>query len=161
MHIVKCVQKMSCLCGQLAAPAATRNPAGQKNPAATQGCRVSLLEAPPGFEPGHRGFADPCLTTWLWCPIWWLEIRNWEFVSALTISSGSRPCSLSLSVPIPQFPATIQYTQIPTFCQSLCHLIPVGVSSRRMPRAASSSRILSAVAKFFSPRACWRRSINC
>ncbi len=23
------------------------------------------LEATPGFEPGHKGFADPCLTTWL------------------------------------------------------------------------------------------------
>ena len=22
------------------------------------------LEAPPGFEPGNKGFADPCLTTW-------------------------------------------------------------------------------------------------
>ena len=26
----------------------------------------SFLEAPPGFEPGNEGFADPCLTTWLW-----------------------------------------------------------------------------------------------
>ena len=25
-----------------------------------------FLEAPPGFEPGDKGFADPCLTTWLW-----------------------------------------------------------------------------------------------
>ena len=25
-----------------------------------------FLEAPPGFEPGNQGFADPCLTTWLW-----------------------------------------------------------------------------------------------
>ncbi len=24
------------------------------------------LEVPPGFEPGNEGFADPCLTTWLW-----------------------------------------------------------------------------------------------
>ena len=23
------------------------------------------LEAPPGFEPGHKGFADLCLTAWL------------------------------------------------------------------------------------------------
>ena len=28
-----------------------------------------FLEAPPGFEPGHKGFADLCLTTWLWCLI--------------------------------------------------------------------------------------------
>ena len=25
-----------------------------------------FLEAPPGFEPGDKGFADPCLTAWLW-----------------------------------------------------------------------------------------------
>ena len=24
------------------------------------------LEVTPGFEPGNEGFADPCLTTWLW-----------------------------------------------------------------------------------------------
>ena len=25
-----------------------------------------ILEAPPRFELGDKGFADPCLTTWLW-----------------------------------------------------------------------------------------------
>ena len=25
-----------------------------------------LVEAPPGFEPGDRAFAELCLTTWLW-----------------------------------------------------------------------------------------------
>ena len=25
-----------------------------------------MIEAPPGFEPGHKSFADFCLTTWLW-----------------------------------------------------------------------------------------------
>ncbi len=25
-----------------------------------------FLEAPPRFELGNQGFADPCLTTWLW-----------------------------------------------------------------------------------------------
>ncbi len=25
-----------------------------------------VLEAPPGFEPGDKGFAGLCLTTWLW-----------------------------------------------------------------------------------------------
>src|SRR6185295_15711762 len=29
-------------------------------------CGALLEEAPPGFEPGSEGFADPCLTTWLW-----------------------------------------------------------------------------------------------
>lgn len=28
--------------------------------------RETILEAPPRFELGHRGFADLCLTTWLW-----------------------------------------------------------------------------------------------
>ena len=27
------------------------------------------MEAPPRFELGHGGFADLCLTTWLWCRI--------------------------------------------------------------------------------------------
>ena len=30
-------------------------------------CVQDFLEAPPGFEPGRKGFADLCLTTWLWC----------------------------------------------------------------------------------------------
>ena len=35
-----------------------------KNP---ERCRIrDFLEAPPGFEPGNRGFAVHCLTTWLW-----------------------------------------------------------------------------------------------
>ena len=28
--------------------------------------RSVLVEAPPGFEPGNRAFAELCLTTWLW-----------------------------------------------------------------------------------------------
>lgn len=28
--------------------------------------REGLVEVPPGFEPGNGGFADHCLTTWLW-----------------------------------------------------------------------------------------------
>ena len=28
--------------------------------------QVRFLEVPPGFEPGNNGFADRCLTTWLW-----------------------------------------------------------------------------------------------
>ena len=31
--------------------------------------RPLVMEAPPGFEPGRKGFADLCLTTWLWCLI--------------------------------------------------------------------------------------------
>ena len=25
-----------------------------------------ILEVPPGFEPGNKGFADLCLTSWRW-----------------------------------------------------------------------------------------------
>ena len=25
---------------------------------------ITSSEVPPGFEPGNKGFADPCLTTW-------------------------------------------------------------------------------------------------
>ena len=35
-------------------------------------CRF-LLEAPPRFELGNKGFADLCLTTWLWRHTWWLD----------------------------------------------------------------------------------------
>ena len=28
-----------------------------------------FMEAPPRFELGHKGVADLCLTTWLWCRI--------------------------------------------------------------------------------------------
>ncbi len=35
----------------------------RKQPPRTGGCS---LEAPPRFELGNEGFADPCLTTWLW-----------------------------------------------------------------------------------------------
>ena len=28
--------------------------------------RRCFMEVPPGFEPGNEGFADLCLTTWLW-----------------------------------------------------------------------------------------------
>ena len=29
--------------------------------------RLFFLEAPPGIGPGNKGFADLCLTAWLWC----------------------------------------------------------------------------------------------
>ena len=37
---------------------------------------VFFLEAPPGFEPGHRDFADLCLTTWLWRRTHWIKLRS-------------------------------------------------------------------------------------
>ena len=30
----------------------------------------NFLEAPPRIELGNKGFADLCLTAWLWCRIW-------------------------------------------------------------------------------------------
>ena len=35
-----------------------------------------LLEGVPGFEPGNKGFADLCLTTWLYSQIKWGD--RWE-----------------------------------------------------------------------------------
>ena len=35
---------------------------------------LNFLEVPPGFEPGDRGVADLCLTTWLWHHIYSLII---------------------------------------------------------------------------------------
>ena len=37
-----------------------------KNPYHSFGMIRIFLEAPPGFEPGDKGFADLCLTSWLW-----------------------------------------------------------------------------------------------
>ena len=34
---------------------------------ATSGDVARLVEAPSGFEPENEGFADLCLTSWLWC----------------------------------------------------------------------------------------------
>ena len=35
--------------------------------------RAFILEATPRFELGNKGFADLCLTTWLWRHTWWLD----------------------------------------------------------------------------------------
>ena len=50
--------------GALCAPGSQRG-GGSKRKTHPIGC-VFLLEATPGFEPGNKGFADLCLTTWLW-----------------------------------------------------------------------------------------------
>ena len=39
---------------------------GSKRKIKTDAHRAPVLEAPPGLEPGNRGFAVRCLTTWLW-----------------------------------------------------------------------------------------------
>ncbi len=44
-----------------------------------------VLEAPPGFEPGNRGFADLCLTTWPW-----RHITKDAFFSVFCVWSGRR-----------------------------------------------------------------------
>ena len=57
---------------------AASGPSGVHRPAARKGRALFFtkkasprddafrMEAPPGFEPGSQGFADLCLTTWLW-----------------------------------------------------------------------------------------------
>ena len=35
-----------------------------------------IKEVPPGFEPGNEGFADLCLTTWLWHQTKWSGRRG-------------------------------------------------------------------------------------
>ena len=40
--------------------------AAKKIHSAPNAVQSAVLEAPPGFEPGDKGFADLCLTTWLW-----------------------------------------------------------------------------------------------
>ena len=39
---------------------------GDHNEKALSFCSGPFMEAPSGFEPENRGFAVPCLTTWLW-----------------------------------------------------------------------------------------------
>ena len=41
-----------------------------------QVCLSFFVEVPPGFEPGNEGFADLCLTTWLWHQIKWSGRRD-------------------------------------------------------------------------------------
>ena len=47
----------------------------QKRKAPLSKC-FSFLEAPPRFELGHKGFADLCLTTWLWRHIYEVQISE-------------------------------------------------------------------------------------
>jgi hypothetical protein len=55
---------------------ASSNPGGNKKTA----FRLFFLEAPPRFELGNKGFADLCLTTWLWCRFGaGYEIRTRDF----------------------------------------------------------------------------------
>ena len=41
------------------------------------------MEAPPGFEPGNKGFADLCLTTWLrrhYEPLTYTDFKKYQRV---------------------------------------------------------------------------------
>ena len=41
-------------------------PSYSKRPLKFQRSSVNVMEATPRFELGNKGFADLCLTTWLW-----------------------------------------------------------------------------------------------
>ena len=47
-------------------PLSPRRPRIKQKPLPWQRLLLYRLEAPPRFELGNQGFADPCLTTWLW-----------------------------------------------------------------------------------------------
>ena len=57
-----------------------------------------ILEAPPGFEPGDRGFADLCLTTWPWRHIPFLKkrVRSVSYPSLERIT-GLEPATSTLA----------------------------------------------------------------
>ena len=45
------------------------------------------MEVPPGFEPGHKGFADLGLTAWLWHRIPQIVLAYYAKVEALLSSA--------------------------------------------------------------------------
>lgn len=54
------------------------------------------MEAPIGFEPTHKGFADLCLTTWLRCQKLLIKIKESK-LTAPTLWSGIRDSNPQLS----------------------------------------------------------------
>ena len=60
-----CARKKWCA-GCARAPLARQGRGVQQNEKALSFCSGPFMEAPSGFEPENRGFAVPCLTTWLW-----------------------------------------------------------------------------------------------
>ena len=58
------------------------------------------MEAPPRIELGNKGFADLCLTAWLWCLIKW-DKKTWKagrFRGSYRYSYFSRSGALLLNV---------------------------------------------------------------
>ena len=53
-----------------------------------------FLEAPPGFEPGDKGFADPCLTAWLWRRY---SSSEWGREAFLVPYNSDHRCSVNLN----------------------------------------------------------------
>jgi hypothetical protein len=45
-----------------------------------------FLEAPPRFELGNKGFADLCLTTWLWRPE---RVEGYRFAAGVSRVGGA------------------------------------------------------------------------
>ncbi len=69
-------------------------PCGHKHKKSTSEEVLYFLEAPPGIGPGNKGFADLCLTAWLWRRIIFSP-RNY-FAGSFGADYGARTRHLDL-----------------------------------------------------------------
>ncbi len=60
-----------------------------------------FLEAPPRFELGHKGFADLCLTTWLWRHIYEVQSSEplWSGLRGSILTARRRSVSRGSDMP--------------------------------------------------------------
>ena len=58
--------------------------------------KALTLEVPPGFEPGNEGFADLCLTSWLWHQTYMPTLWSMGIVSFCGAVDGIRTRDINL-----------------------------------------------------------------